>query len=432
MGNLNVFVVGIVAVSVLSACGPSNPGSAAGTSGITGDIRADSFCEVEGLQAPLRHTYFLIDGASISQTSSPAEFVSLNTPLRDAVLAIAGPRAIQAGVTAPRERVSIFVLPRDGSAASRVFTGCVPGVSPTELSQLRGESSAIGEFFRGGITQKIENEERSFQTRLVGALQVSAQNVEGPAMAQSGQLDETSLISSLKASARMLDGAEGVPRVVLFTDLSRVELPAADSIAEERRAGFEAARKVGLDLALSEMLIIHAGDSASISRNFFDAFLLGQNAQLVHWGDSRVGVLSLAPTRVYRFLGEATYPASNEAIQIRLGVDENGKLVNSWLVLRGRPDRATPLTGQAVCVGPEDCEILSDGGGFAQVWSLEPGGEPEFDNEAPFGGLRDFEIRIVGEVLEGRVFDPSVDQIGSNPDTTDMPIRGALQPDATF
>ena len=420
----------VISLLILSGCGSDHQSGSASALGSGGEIKAEAFCSVPELAETLRHTYLLLDEAAISKTTTPAEFVDLNAPLRDMVLTFADPKkSLSAGTAAARERVSIFVLPRDGSAGKRVFTGCIPGLSSQELKTVKSESSKISDFFSGGIAQKIENDSKAFRTRLIGGLQVAAAQATGPAEPHSGGLDETSLVKSLRASGRMINGDEGPPRVILYTDISKLDLPTGASRQEARQAGFDLARGTSLDFGRSNVAVVLPSSTNEITREFFDTFLLAQHGHLIHWGSASVGALPPAPTQLQRYAGEVEYSGGSETVQLRIGTDQDGKLVNSWLVQVGSPNRSTPLTGQAICDDTGSCEIRSDDGGFTQAWSLSPGGEAEFDPEAPFGGLRQFRFETNEEQLTGKFFDPVVGQIG---DADHIPVSATVQKKATF
>ncbi len=59
------------------------------------------------------------------------------------------------------------------------------------------------------------------------------------------------------------------------------------------------------------------------------------------------------------------------------------------------------------------CEVRGDGR-FAQVWFLDPQGEPRNRTKLPFGGARNLELTLKGTTATGRISDPSVVFGGSN------------------
>lgn len=414
-----------------AACGPGEIPASSLTS--SGELRSETFCAVEGLTPALRHTIIMIDENALTKTENPADFVTLNGKVRDVVLTFAEPgRALTSGTSDYRERISIHIMPADGSASYRVFSGCIPGLSQQELADAKKESSAVNDFFSGGIGQKIENDNEDFSTKLIGALQVAARGARGPAKPQTGPVADISLFQSIRASGRMINSDSGVPRVVIVTDLSGVDLPEAASREELRKSAFSTGTQSSLDLGRADVVFVQGSGGNEQQREYMDAFLLAQHGKLVYWGNERVGALPTAPKRVARYVGTAAYPNGEDSIQVRVASDQNGKLVNSWIIVRGRPDRSVPFTGTAVCEADE-CTVRTDEGGFSQSWSLSPGGEPEFDPDMPFSGLRDLEFKAGPQKLEGKLFDPSVDRIGpAGSETDSIKLEARLQADATF
>jgi hypothetical protein len=432
MMRLKTLVVS-AAFSGLAACGgPSAPSATSLTAG--GELRAESFCAVEGLTPSQRHTLIMIDENALSKTENPADFVALNGKVRDVVLTFADPdRALSSGASDYRERISIHILPNDGAASYRVFSGCVPGLSPQELADAKKESSAVGDFFSGGVSQKIENDVADFTTKLIGALQVGARGAKGPAKPQTGPVADISVFQSLRSSGRVINSDAGLPRLVVVTDLSGVDLPEATTREELRKAGFTAGDTSALDFGRADVIFVQGSGGNEQQREFVDAFLLAQHGKLVYWGNERVGALPPAPSRLARYVGKVIYPNGEDTVQIRLASDRNGKLVNSWMILRGRPDKSVPLSGTALCSEAGQCEVRSDEGGFSQAWSIAPGGDPEFDPDMPFSGMRDFEFIADTRKLSGKLFDPSVDRIGPPGSETDsIKLEAQVQADATF
>jgi hypothetical protein len=432
MMRLKLLLLSAAVVGLAACDGPAAPASTSLTAG--GELRAETFCVVDGLAPSMRHTLIMIDENALSKTENPADFVSLNGKIRDVVLTFADPdRALSSGTSDYRERISIHILPTDGAASYRVFSGCLPGLSPQELADAKKESSAVGDFFSGGVTQKIENDVADFTTKLIGSLQVGARGAKGAAKAQSGPVAEISVFQSLRASGRVINSDMGLPRVVVVTDLSGVDLPEAATREELRKAAFAAGDASALDFGRADVVFVQGSGGNDQQREFMDAFLLAQHGKLVYWGNERVGALPPAPSRVARYVGKVTYPNGEDAVQIRVASDRNGKLVNSWMILRGRPDKSVPLSGTALCSEAGECEVRSDEGGFSQAWSMAPGGEPEFDPDMPFSGLRDFEFKAGAQKLSGKLFDPSVDRIGPPGSETDsIKLEAQVQADATF
>lgn len=411
----------------LLACGDPQ---AARTSAAGSAFRLERFCDMPGMRSSLRHTYILLDQTVLSHAGSPQEFAAINAGVRDAVLAFGDPvGGVQSFAVDYRERVSILLLPEDGSAAKLLFEGCVPALSPEELASSRETGSALSDFFTGGVQQDLHNEAEAFRSRIVSAIVLAARERTGAASPLTGPLPDSGLIASLRASGRLINGLQGIPRIVLLSNLAGIALGDADTREKSRALGFTQGQTVGLDLGRAELhVMLINGPQSSLAREYAEAFFLAQHAQLLTWGGNTPGGLPAAPVELRRFGGDATYPSGKETVQIRVASDRNGSLVGSWLILRGRPDRATPLTGQITCSASDACTLRGDEGGFAQAWSLAPGADPEFDAETPFGGARDWEFTIAGSRLSGRVFDPGVQlgQLGY------IPVDAQTADDANF
>jgi hypothetical protein len=422
--------VGGLLCGLAAACGSDQSASLAGDAD---SFVAEDFCRVEGLSAPLRHTFILIDSTVLAHTENAEQFVASNSWVRDAVLALADPdRAINSGASAPRERITIIRLPENGSAGSRVFTGCIPAMTPEEITQAGARNSRVGSFFTGGVREELEEKAAFFRTRLVAALQAAARAAEGRRRLSRGPIEQSSLFAALNGSAGLLEAGQSIPRLVLVTDLSRTRQQPAAGVADARRAGFVAGQQLGLNLRGSEIVLIQPNSGDAMRRAFLDAFFLAQQGQLIYAGEGGIGGLPLPARTVRRFVGQAAYPDGPEIVQIRIGIDRNGRLVGSWITLRDQHDRSVPLAGQAVCDGEELCMVRSTNDAFGQAWSLSPGGQPEFGNDMPFGGMRNVELRIDGDVLQGRVHDPLISQIGPNPTVNAIAISGNLRSNSTF
>ena len=414
---------------LLCACGS---GDSPGPTGEESFV-AEDFCQVQGLTSPLRQTFILIDGTVLGQTETAEQFVASNAWVRDAVLALADPeRSINSGTSEPRERITIIRLPESGSAGSRVFTGCIPAMTGEEITEARSRSSGVGDFFSGGVREELEEKAAFFRTRLIAALQAAARASEGPPSAPRGSIGQSSMFASINSSAGLLESGGSVPRIVLITNLSRTQRLLAATPAEARQAGFAAGLQLGLNLRGSEIVLIQPDSGGALQRAFLDAFFLSQQGQVVYSGESGVSALPAPPRSIRRFIGQAAYPDGPENVQIRVGIDRNGRLAGSWITLRDQHDRSVPLAGQAVCDNDGVCLLRSTNDGFGQTWSLSPGGQPEFENEMPFGGMRNFEIRIDGETIAGRIYDPLISQVGPNPNVNSIAISGNLRVNSTF
>lgn len=401
---------------------------AAPTGGAGSPLRMEAFCTVGDLQPSLRRTYLIVDEHALAKAESPAEFAERNRGLRDVVVAFTdADAATMSGVMDYRERLSILLAPSDGSAVRLLFEGCLPALSPDEIAEARTAGSDAAAFFTGGIQQQLQNDSEQFRSRAITALVLAARNAPGPVSPETTRLVDAQLVQSLRASGRLISGEGGLPRIVLLANLARADFGEVATREAARGRGFSEGLEAALDLGRAELHVFLAdGQQSALARDYAQAFFLAQHANLLTWAGGALSTVPAAPASVVRFAGEAAYPSGPEAIQIRIAADRNGNLVNSWVVLRGSPNRSTPLTGPQTCEAPGACRISSDDGGFAQAWSPSPGGEPEFDNTMPFGGLREWEMNTRDARVTGRVFDPAVQQIGPVPGTDSIALTGRI------
>lgn len=423
----------IAALLLLAGCDSAVNGAGGGASS-GGAFRLERFCNVADLPPSLRHTYLLIDEHALARAETPAEFAELNAGVRDIVVAFTDPAAAAlSGAMDYRERLSILLLPADGSAAKPLFEGCLPALSPEEINSAQTAGSAVGDFFTGGVQQQLHNDGEQFRSRAISALVLAARTAPGEPSPETARLIDSQLVQGLRASGRMINGEDGLPRIILLSNLARMDLGEEPTREAVRQSGLAEGEQAALDLGRAELHVFLAeGQNSALARDYAQAFFLAQHANLLTWAGDALATMPAAPTSVVRYSGEAAYPGGPESIQVRVAADRNGNLVNSWLVLRGSPNRSTPLTGPQTCEAPGVCRLSSDDGGFAQAWSLSPGGEPEFHNDMPFGGLREWEMTMRDARLTGRVFDPAVQQIGATPGNDSIALTGRVNAEAIF
>lgn len=414
--------VGAVSVLplLLAGCGSGSGGTPMKTGGSA--IRAEGACDLKGVQAPLRRTLILVDAKALRKASDAVTFAEQNKAFRDLVLSISDPAvALPAGTSAAREQITIAVVPVDGSAAQTTFVGCIPGLSSQEMAAAQQKEGGIGSLFSSGTARELEDQASNFRTQLIGGMVAAgALAAEKPA-AQSGSVDAAPFLAGLKASKGMFEGDDRVQRLVLVSDLSGLDLPSGDAGAV-RRSGVEAGRKAAADLPQVDLHVVLPAGRSAAGKDFFESYWLAQGGRLLSYGPDKIGNASPAPMRLWRFSAKAAYPSGDELADVRIGDDGKGKLTASWLTLLGTPSYPIPMTGSISCSG-DDCEIRSDRGGFAQAWSSQPGGEPEFENEMPFGGMRNFAFKIAGDKLTGEATDEGV-YIGADKGRQGIAVNG--------
>jgi hypothetical protein len=420
----------LAAAALLAAC-PPPPDDRSTTGGAPQAIRFERYCTPPGLSPSLRHTFVLVDEHSIARTDTAEDFGQINAKLRNVVIGFATPDAASiTGLMDHRERLSILLLPRDGTAAKLLFTGCLPSLSADELTAADRDGSAVATFFTGGVRQDISEAARTFRSRVTSALILAARAAPGPAEPETGVLAQSQLVQSLLASGQLINGENGVPRVLLLANLAQFDLGGASTPEAARRNGFTDGQTLALDLGRAELhVFLVEGESATLARDYARAFFLTRHANLMTWADDTPSSMPAAPVVVERYDGEAQYPREPEPIQIRVAADRNGALVNSWMILRGVENRSIPMTGRRVCNAEGVCSLRSDDGGFAQAWSPNTSATPEFDRLLPFVGMREWEITTQAQTLRGRVFDPTV-RIGAGAGENSFNLNAAVPQNA--
>lgn len=413
------------AALALAGCGSAPTGGTPAKGGGGSTIRAEAACDVQGVKAPLRRTIILVDAKALHKAADGLAFAERNKAFRDLVLSMADPAvALPAATSAAREQIVIAVVPADGSAAQTAFVGCIPGLSPQELAAAQQKEGGISGMFTSGVARGLEEQASTFRTQLIGGMVAAASQGADVAGAQTGPVDAAPFLAGVRASKGLFDDDGRVQRIVLFSDLSGLDLPQGDGSAI-RKAGIEAGRKAGAELAQADIHVVLPSGKSVGGKDFFEAYWLAQGARLLSYAPDKVANVTASPVRLWRFAGQVAYPSGPELADIRIGEDGKGKLTASWLTLLGTPSFAVPMTGSILCSGA-DCTIQSDKGGFAQAWSDAPGGEPEFRNDLPFGGMRSFALKILGDRLTGQASDEGV-YVGADQSRKGIAITGKIR-----
>jgi hypothetical protein len=376
----------------------------------TGPLREEAACSLPGLSRPLRQTAILIDEGSLRPAEDDAALRALNSDVLDAVMAVADPESsVASGALAPRERVSLYLAPVDGSALRLLFTGCAPSLSADERAALERNSSTLSDFTGSGAEDRIDTDAADYETMILGAIQRAAARARRQSPPRPRTFDASPLVQSLRATSRIGDPSAGLSRLVIIAPHSFSGIPAFATPTQARAAGFALASQVGLDLGLVEIDVALA--PGANQRDFASAFFLASGGQLASWSTRFPTGLPRAPTAVRTFSGEIDYGPARYPVLVRIAQDYSGQLTSSWLLVRGeRQPYGVPIAGAISC-GGEQCRVRGDQSGFAQAWSATPGGEPEFGPDLPFGGLRNIEMIFDGPTGQGRIWDPAVDEI---------------------
>lgn len=405
------YIIASAALSLsLAACSSGEDGSGSRSNG--GEIKDVSACnEAAG---PLRETFLILDPKVIVKTESATETAAKNSWIRDLFVDIADPvKSLASGFSVANEKVTVVVLSSDGSSGTRVFTGCIPGAASAE----NGQKSAVDEFFTGSSENKLKEQQDNFRTRLIGGLQGAASKGEEGMSRHSGSLSQSKVFESLRNSRGIFEGGKAVRRFVIVTDLGGIDTPDG-AIEQNVKAGAFAAGVAegynsAFDFGLGYVHLVQPQESSLPNRSYLEGFFLAQSAELLSLAKGKVGSGSPVPETVKEFKGSAMYPSGAHPLVIRLGHGPKGELVSAWLTLQGDKPQALPMIGNWACHSKYECEYSSRNGKFSQSWSVAPGGEPEFDNDMPFGGMRDFKFNLQNDSLRGKVSDILVGDVGN-------------------
>ena len=427
MNKISLAASTAIAALALGGCtetgGEKKGGGSGGNTAIT-EVRDETYCEKEGLVAPIRQTFILLDANAVKKAG---DFGEHNAFIKDIGLSFGNPAlALASGLSDPRERITILLLPTDGSPAIRAFTGCVPGLSTAEQAKARASASGI-EFVTGDALAGMAKDAEKFQINLIGGLFQAAKGGVVAPEPQTGPVSSSGVFSAIRASRGALEPTKGtIARYVIVTNLSGAGFESSESKDAPHKQGQDAGFKAGGDFGLSDVMIIQPEGAAPKGKEYLEGFLLAQGGRLVSYSSGKPMAGERAPKTVRYFEGEAAYPGRSERLNLRIADDGDGNLSSSWLTMLGGVNKPIPLTGQISCSSTSICKIVSDDKGFTQIWSPQPGGEPEFINEMPFAGMRNFSFEIQGKELKGEVSDAMV-QIGNDGSKSSIAIKAEVR-----
>lgn len=419
--TLTTLVVGGV---MLAGCG-SDP-TPTMTSRV-GQLRAEGACDQKGMTNPLRQTLILVDAKAVQKSLDAADFVKNNLAFRDLVLSIADPdKAVASGTSAARERITLAIVPSDGSAAETTFTGCIPALTPDEIAAASKSQSITDRVFSSGPTGRLADLADAFRLQLIGGMTAIAAKADGTPRTEVGTIEASHFLQGVRASKGMLGSTTNVQRVILVSDLSGLTLPTDGGPGKRFQAGVAAGRRAGGDLELAEVHVVVPAGRPIPDRDFLRGYFLAQDADLAAVTAGHAGSSGPVPMRLWQLVGEAGYPAGPQGVRIRIGDDGQGRLAASWVTLMIDPRYSTPLTGRITCSSEDSCKIASDTAGFAQRWSGAGAEAPHFDRDLPFGGMRNAEFQIAGTKLTGRVYDEAV-YLGTNQKKNSIAVIGTAK-----
>ena len=399
-----------MAALILAACKPE--GDAASTDAAAGLTKMEAFCSEPGLPPALRETTIIVDTSMITH-AAPEEFRSKNPELFKLVTGLADPAlAIESGASAPRERVTILAGSASKGILSPVFTGCLPGASPTELAatQAGNGNTAAQKYFGSDLTSRINKQQADFTRQILLAL-MKLDQLSDQKAAPSGAFDTSPLVRLLKLQGAPSSYDSNARRLFLFTDITASAPDTGKSVSDARKAGFQTASNTGLNLALAEVYL----DSPSpppdaLTEQFLQTFILGSQGDLKRVGGWSANGLTTAPTQLVTYSGQLSDGVNSGPMTLTVAATGGGEIVNSWISYTASfGQRSTPIKGQYTCSAERSCTLRSDPtGGLGQLWRYSQGSEPEAREDAPFGGLRFMSANESNTGIEGRIFDPSI------------------------
>jgi hypothetical protein len=382
-------------------------------------VTADQWCQRDGLSSALRQTVVLIDERAIVPGVGAA-FRTENPALFEAVSALSGQAAVTSGTMAPRERLTLYLIPADGGSPRLVFTGCEPGLSAEETAAARGNRSALGDFVGGDLAGELEDAGEAHNRTFITSF-VRLGDRPAPPSIVPGSFAHGSLVSSLRSVRQLAREGAGAPRYLIFTDLAAFPANAADPEAA-RRAGFTDASTARIALGGAEVVLIGKDAAGDLARNYAQAFFLGSQGNLLGWGSGALGSLPAAPVSVRTYAGELRYPVDRYPARLIIGRDSANRLVNSWLIVNSDAEWATPIGGSLSCTA-DACDLIQDRSGLAQQWSTSTDSVADFSANLPLSGMRGLRARITPETATGEVFDPEVTSFDGYPGVSTLPFE---------
>lgn len=376
----------------------------------------EEYCNVPNHQSSARHSIIIIDEVAVVAEPDRKPLVA-NQPWRRFVLELLDVR--RTGIShdfLPRERVSLLMARRDGGGLTRLFSGCLPFFSDEEkkaIADQRGNTmNSVDTFFGWGQASREKKDADRLANLLNGSMLEAARPDRISEPVESRELLKSGLFSSLGRS-RIVELSLGIPRIFIFSDLTRFDFPGATDPVTARELGMKLGEQSQIDLERSEIYVSSSGSAKSpeIARELFHSFFLQARARLMSFsGSPTLPNVSANPLSVRIYQGKITYARDIYPIRMRLSTDRNGTAVNSWISVQTDRDRLTPLGGVLTCGNSKNpvCKFIGDKV-FAQIWTKNPNPEPEFENWMPFSGAREIEFELNGDTVTGAVFDSAVE-----------------------
>lgn len=365
---------------------------------------ADEYCNIGNGGSSFRQTIVIIDG-NVAQPDGAEGPSPQNTPWRRFAAQFFDARNPTIDqIMAPRERITVAIANSDGSGLAPLFTGCIPTVSKEEAAKLDEDTSSMQKFFGSDWRSESEDSAENFSRTATISLVQGLKTAKVGASQSRSEFASGSLVQSLNR-AKTYSLANGLPRVVVYSDLSKYNFPVADT-ATARAKGRADGEAATLDLQRGEMNIFSTGAAVDdASANYLRAFFLMSKAKVeTIGGEGGVVGSNGVPVKVKVYQGAITLGGNQYPVRMRLATDQNGTVTMSWIEEQSDRTRFVPFSGILNCSDDSNCEYVGDRV-FAQVWADKPGPTPSCEGWMPFGGLRDFSFTTRGDSLTGKISD---------------------------
>lgn len=357
-----------------------------------------SYCNHADMPPALRQTMIIVDGQIVSpETTDPLVENRVWRAFMSRFVNAADPHI---GINiAPGEMITLAVANADGSGVTPIFAGCVPYFPEAVTAARQAESSGLSTFFGNDWNAQHKKISDSFSDNAVLAMVTEVRDLP-VAQAVSADFGDSTLAKSL-ARGTSMDRAFGIPRIIVFTDLSLYNLPPSGG-ADARRLGFETARNLQADFGYADIYMLTTGISAGGARDYLEAFFLQGKGHLLDLSGAGGNInLSRPPARVEVFNGVMRFPVNGEtheaSLRLRLAVTADNRIISSWMEENRQQQRFLPFLGDLNCVDGI-CDYIGDGL-FAQIWNEEPRDYPECHENMPLFGMRALNFSLE----EGRV-----------------------------
>lgn len=244
-------------------------GLVAGSPALSNVTRNMNFCVSDEQSKPKRQTVVLIDASIMGEAGADGSLPFWRNELARFVNAQTSEAAV---VMAPHERVSLGVVKADSTGVNIFFEGCLPLLSSDEKAELKANESNLSWFLGKGWEKKYsEGIEDFFKSAATSAVLMSRSIDQSSSSEKNTHFATSPLVDSLR-NFPGVNMEDGIPRIVLITDLSKYDLPSGTRSAQIN-AGHMDGADAGLQLGYSELhLISEKPPKTGEAIDYLDAF----------------------------------------------------------------------------------------------------------------------------------------------------------------